>query len=129
MQKTFLEAGVVFAGLSVILGAFGSHILKEKISLENIAVFETGVRYQFYHALALLIAGVLAEKIDPGLVKYAGMFFIAGILLFSGSIYLLSLREVLGIESWKMILGPLTPLGGLCFISGWLFFLLAVIRK
>lgn len=125
MQKTFVLSGAFFGALAVVLGAFGAHALKARISAEHLAVFETGVRYQFYHALALLLLGLFLDKISSGPAQTAGYLFIAGILFFSGSIYLLATREILGIDSWKSILGPVTPLGGLCFVSGWIFFMIA----
>jgi len=91
-------------------------------------VFETGVRYQFYHSLALILLGIIAEKINAQSAIYAGYGFIAGIVLFSGSLYLLSLRSILGIESWKF-LGPVTPFGGLCFIAGWALLLISVLKN
>jgi len=128
MQKTFLLAGTLLGALAVILGAFGAHALKAKISLDNLQIFETGVRYQFYHALALLLLALLFDKISPGSAQIAGYCFIAGVILFSGSIYLLATRELLGIDSWKKVLGPITPLGGLALISGWLLFFMAVLK-
>ncbi len=104
MQKTFLLAGTLLGALAVILGAFGAHALKAKISLDNLQIFETGVRYQFYHALALLLLALLFDKISPGSAQIAGYCFIAGVILFSGSIYLLATRELFGIDSWKKIL-------------------------
>jgi len=129
MHKTFAVYGVIFGGLAVILGAFGAHALKAKLSAEYLQVFETGVRYQFYHALALLLLSIFLEKTGSQTMMFSGYFFLAGIFLFSGSIYLLSTRELLGIESWKGILGPVTPLGGLCFIAGWLAFLIGIIKN
>src|SRR5438128_281234 len=116
MQKFFLATGSFLAALGVILGAFGAHALKAKIEPDQLQVFETGVRYQMYHAFALILAGILFEKFNNSLVTYAGYLFIAGIIFFSGSLYLLSCRSIFGIEGWK-ILGPVTPLGGLCFIA------------
>jgi len=89
-------------------------------------VFETGVRYQMYHSLALILTGILFEKINS--VKYAGNFFIAGIIFFSGSLYLLSTKEIFTDGSMKF-LGPVTPLGGLCFLVGWGMLLYALIKN
>jgi len=91
-------------------------------------VFETGVRYQMYHALALILTGILSEKFKSTSVKYAGNFFIAGILFFSGSLYLLSTKEITGAGSMQF-LGPVTPLGGLCFLIGWGMLLYAMIKN
>src|SRR5947209_6671015 len=106
MQKLFLSAGTLTAGLAVILGAFGAHALKERIAADQLPIFETGVRYQMYHAFALIIVGMLYDKFGGNALNYSGYAFMAGMLFFSGSLYLLSLRTVLGIESWKWI-GPI----------------------
>ena len=128
MQRIFLILGSAAAGIAVVLGAFGAHALKEKIPADQLQIFETGVRYQFYHAFALLILGLLFEKLNPSLANYSGCLFLAGIIFFCGSLYLLSLRTVLGIESWKF-LGPITPLGGLCFIAGWFLLAFSLIKN
>lgn len=129
MQKTFLISGALLGGLAVILGAFGAHALKAKLSPESLQIFETGVRYQFYHALALLLVALLSDKMNSSSMNFSGYFFIAGVILFSGSIYLLATREILGIDSWKSFLGPITPLGGLCFVVGWILLLIAAIKN
>jgi uncharacterized membrane protein YgdD (TMEM256/DUF423 family) len=106
-----------------LLGAFGAHGLKSMIDAAQIATFETGVRYQFYHALALLLVGILADKHPTKMMQWVGWLFTAGIVFFSGSIYLLSTRTILGIEN-TAILGPITPLGGTLFLAGWLILFL-----
>jgi uncharacterized membrane protein YgdD (TMEM256/DUF423 family) len=128
VQKTFLVIGSGAATLAVILGAFGAHALKEKLSPEQLQTFETGVRYQMYHAFALIIISLASEKLNTQLLNYSGYLFIAGIVFFSGSLYLLSAKNLLGIESWKF-LGPVTPLGGLSFIIAWVLVLLSAIKK
>lgn len=128
MQKTFFLIGTILGATGVILGAFGAHALKAKISLEHLQIFETGVRYQFYHAFALILLALFFEKLSGSAAHIAGYSFIFGVLFFSGSIYLLATRELLGIDSWKSILGPITPLGGLCLISGWIFFMISAIK-
>lgn len=107
------------AALAVILGAFGAHALKSKLSTDNLQIFETAVRYQMYHSFALILVFILSDKLNPKLLNYSGNFFVAGVILFSGSVYLLACRELLGIVGWGKILGPITPLGGLCYIIGW----------
>ncbi|HRH67213.1 MAG TPA: DUF423 domain-containing protein [Bacteroidia bacterium] len=129
MQKTFFLTGALFGGLAVILGAFGAHALKSKLSADALLTFETGVRYQFYHAFALIIVALMAGKISSSLLNYSGICFIAGVVLFSGSIYLLATRELLGIDSWKSVLGPVTPLGGLCFVAGWIFLMIVILKS
>ena len=116
-------------GLSVVLGAFAAHALKSLLPLDAVAIFETGVRYQFYHALALLILAVSFEKLDAKWGNRSGLFFILGIALFSGSLYMLSflkIGEPSAIIKW---VGIITPFGGLSFIIGWLFLVLAVLKK
>jgi uncharacterized membrane protein YgdD (TMEM256/DUF423 family) len=112
MDRTFLLVGAVAAFLGVGLGAFGAHGLRARISPEMLAVFETGVRYQMYHALALVLTSVLMARMGGWLVVAAGWCFIAGIALFSGSLYALALTGV-------TVLGAITPLGGLAFLAGW----------
>jgi len=110
-----LRIASISGAVSVILGAFGAHTLREQLSAEALQVFETGVRYQFFHTIALFICGILADRF---LTYRAAKFFVAGIILFSGSLYLLSARSLLGIEGWTW-LGPITPIGGLMLILGW----------
>ncbi len=111
-SSVFLLFGAAFAGLAVAGGAFGAHFLKSALDPSMLAVFETAVRYQMYHALGLCIVSWAMERYpDQGLSR-VGWFFVAGILLFSGSLYGLSLAGL----RW---LGPVTPLGGASFIAGW----------
>ena len=113
MDSTFLLIGAVAAFLGVALGAFGAHGLRGRLSPEMLAVFETGVRYQMYHALALLItAAAIGRFGDARLLAIAGWCFLAGIVLFSGSLYALAFTSV-------SILGAVTPFGGLAFLVGW----------
>lgn len=120
-QRIFLAFAAASGALAVMLGAFGAHALKSRLPVEQLFVFETGVRYQMYHAFALIAVAWLMDKFPGRCIAAAGWLFMAGIVLFSGSLYGLSLA------SWKW-LGPVTPLGGLLFISGW-FTLLAAILK
>jgi uncharacterized membrane protein YgdD (TMEM256/DUF423 family) len=114
MDRTFLLIGAVAAFLAVGLGAFGAHGLRGRLSPEMLSVFETGVRYQMYHALALVLTALLMTtgRMTGRLVSSAGWLFTAGIAVFSGSLYLLALTGV-------TILGAITPLGGLAFLAGW----------
>ena len=124
MNYTFLKLGCLFAFLGVIIGAFGAHGLEKHLSSDQLSTFETGVRYQFYHALALILVAILNAPLkNSPLLRYTGWLFTIGIVFFSGSIYLLACREFLEITHWRW-LGPVTPLGGTCFIIGWgmLFF-------
>ncbi|GAA65637.1 UPF0382 membrane protein SAB0533 [Pseudoalteromonas sp. BSi20311] len=119
MIKLFLLAGSFFCLFSVILGAFAAHGLKSRLSDYAIGIFKTAAEYQMVHGLALIAVAIL---IKWGInLSLAGGFFIAGTLLFSGSLYLLALTGL----KW---LGPITPLGGLCFIIGWIVILVQVAR-
>jgi uncharacterized membrane protein YgdD (TMEM256/DUF423 family) len=113
MSSVFLTVGALSGGLAVALGAFGAHGLQTRLAAEKLATYETAVRYHFYHALALVAVG-LAQGIWPGagLLSSAGWLFVAGTVLFSGSLYLLAISGV----RW---LGAIAPLGGLAFIAGW----------
>ena len=113
MDRTFLLIGSVLGFLGVALGAFAAHALKNRLSPEMLAVFETGVRYQMYHAFAVLIVAAAIGRIgNANLLVIAGWFFFAGILLFSGSLYALALTGV-------GMLGAITPVGGMLFLIGW----------
>jgi len=128
MQRILFATGTLSGALAVMLGAFGAHALKAKLDAAQLQTFETGVRYQFYHTFAILLVAMLMDRNQSSLLNYSGYSFITGIVLFSGSLYLLATKSVLGIESWGW-LGPVTPLGGLAFISGWLMLLLATLKK
>ena len=126
MKKQMIITGSLLAALSVALGALAAHWLKANISAASVQSFDTAVKYQLTHALAMLIMVALAEKFHTRLYKYAYYAFLFGIILFSGSIYLLSTRELTHI-TWTW-LGPLTPLGGLSFITGWILLSIAAYR-
>jgi len=118
MNKKLIIIGAFTALLAVVIGAFGAHGLKALLAPAQLNTFEIGVRYQFYHSFAILLTGILYFHFTNKKLITAGWFFLVGILLFSGSLYLLSCREILGIASWTF-LGPLTPIGGVLFIIGW----------
>jgi uncharacterized membrane protein YgdD (TMEM256/DUF423 family) len=128
MQKFFLIIGTILGGLSVALGAFGAHGLKKLVPAETVATYQTGVQYQMYHALALLVLGVLADRYMSNFVSYAGWFFLAGIVLFSGSLYLIVSMHAMN-KDIPTSINLITPLGGLLFIAGWILLLIAFIRK
>ncbi len=122
MERLFLVIGSLFGVLAVALGAFAAHGLQARLSADLLQTFETGARYQMYHALALLAAGLVIPRYPgAGLVTTAGWLFVAGIVIFSGSLYLLALTG----QRW---LGAITPIGGLAFIAGWLCLALGVWR-
>jgi uncharacterized membrane protein YgdD (TMEM256/DUF423 family) len=112
MDRTFLLVGAIAAFLAVTLGAFGAHGFRGRLSPEMLAVFETGVRYHMYHALAVILVALVMGRMSGWLIQTAGWCFVAGIVLFSGSLYALALSGV-------TILGAVTPIGGLAFLVGW----------
>lgn len=112
MDRTFFLIGSGLGFLAVALGAFGAHALKAKLDADMLGVFETGVRYQFYHALALLVVAWACAHWTSSAMSIAGWLFVAGVALFSGSLYALALT---GIKA----LGAVTPVGGVCFLAGW----------
>jgi uncharacterized membrane protein YgdD (TMEM256/DUF423 family) len=112
MAKLFILFGGSLGLLGVVFGAFGAHALKERLTTVALSSWETAVSYQMYHALALLFVGLWLLHDGPSSLRYVGMLFAAGVVLFSGSIYAL----VLGAGSW---FGPITPLGGVTLIAAW----------
>ena len=117
-MNNMIRSGAILGALAVVLGAFGAHALREILSDKGLALWETAVRYHFYHALALLVIGLLYDRVPSSRLRLASGLFVVGFLLFCGSLYALSFREVAAINlSW---LGPITPLGGVCFILAWL---------
>jgi len=128
MNKKFIRIGSLMALLGVVLGAFGAHALKNSIEIAQLGTFETGVRYQFYHSLGIFLVAILLKDQPNKLLSLAGWLFLAGILFFSGSLYLLACREVLHIEHWKF-LGPMTPIGGFFFITGWALIFFSTLKS
>jgi uncharacterized membrane protein YgdD (TMEM256/DUF423 family) len=125
MNRTLAAAAFLFGFFAVVIGAFGTHAPMPLMDEHAQSVFDTATRYHFYHSLALL--GLAALPFNKW-QRFAGTCFIIGILLFSGSLYLLALRDVLHIGHWNF-LGPITPLGGLFFLAGWLLGLISVLKK
>ena len=125
MNKNIMAWGATFALTAVILGAFGAHALKELLSSNQLASFETGVRYQMYHGIVLLFIGISFDKIQK--TPIISKLFISGTLLFSLSIFLLNLQEDLGTS--LSFLGPITPIGGALLIAGWFILLLSLLKK
>ena len=118
--------GVLFCGTAVILGAFGAHLLSDMLSADALQSFEVGVRYQFFHGMALLFLSLTPKP--QKFINRTGLLFIIGTLLFSISIYLLSLSTMYGDTGLPAILGPVTPIGGLMLIIGWVNLLVGYIR-
>jgi uncharacterized membrane protein YgdD (TMEM256/DUF423 family) len=121
-NKNLILIGTLGA-IAVALGAFGAHGLKSLLTEVQMSTFETGIRYHFYHTFAILGAAILTKNRASKPLNIAIILFIVGIILFSGSLYLLACKDILGIESWTF-LGPITPLGGACFIAGWVVFII-----
>ena len=128
MQKIFLIIGCILAGLAVVLGAFGAHGLKKVVSPENVAIYQTGVQYQMYHALGLIFIGILSERILNNYLSYAGVMFVAGVVLFSGSLYLIVSLYAMN-RPVPAAVGILTPIGGFFFILGWICLLISILKK
>lgn len=128
MHKGFLVWAAMLGTLAVILGAFGAHKLKELVPPESVSTFQTGVTYQFYHVFALLAVGILYAHIPSPQLVWAGRCFIIGIVLFSGSLYFLTILKMTNTVGLRNI-GIITPIGGLVFIAGWISLLLAVLKK
>jgi uncharacterized membrane protein YgdD (TMEM256/DUF423 family) len=121
--KLFVSLGALAAALGVALGAFGAHALKARLSVDMLAVWQTAVQYHLWHALGLVGIGLLAQHLPASVpVRVAGWLMLAGIVLFSGSLYVLALSGV----RW---LGAITPFGGACLIAGWLALAYAVLRN
>jgi uncharacterized membrane protein YgdD (TMEM256/DUF423 family) len=121
-QKATIIWGALLGGLAVAIGAFGAHALRTMLAAAGRDdTFELAVRYQFYHALAMLIAGLLARNNGSKLMRYSSLFFFIGVLIFCGSLYVLSLTGT----TW---LGAITPIGGICFLAGWILLAVAMVK-
>lgn len=122
MDRLFFTAGAIAGFLAVALGAFGAHALKSRLSADILNIFEVGVRYHFYHALALLAVAWACSRWPGSLAVASGWLFITGIVIFSGSLYLLAFSGL----RW---FGAITPIGGLAFLAGWLCLLAAALKN
>ena len=123
MQKIFLILGSLLGGLAVMIGAFGAHALKDQLeSSGRLDIFETAVKYQFYHALALIFVAILIFNVKHNLLNYAGISFIIGTIIFSGSLYVLCLSGISKI-------GMITPIGGVFMIIGWVLLLMGIAKS
>ena len=123
MAKLFLALGCINALLVVLIGAFGAHALKARLTVENMAVFQTGVQYHFYHAVGLILLGLIALQIPiTPYLRWSGWLMLVGIILFSGSLYALSITNI----RW---LGMITPLGGMAFILAWLLLTIGIMKS
>jgi uncharacterized membrane protein YgdD (TMEM256/DUF423 family) len=121
-QRQAISAGALLGGLAVITGAFGAHALKSILTgYGRLETFELAVRYQFYHSLGILVAGLLMGQLHTKYLSYASLSFVIGIIIFSGSLYVLSLTGI-------KFLGAITPFGGVAFILGWFFIFMAALK-
>ena len=125
MNDKVLKIAFILGALAVVLGAFGAHALKKLLDAQQLQTYQTAVQYHFYHVFALAITGILLKGSSGKWLMNAGNLFVTGIILFSGSLYIMSFLNAVGIEgvSW---LGAITPLGGVCFIGGWICLFMAV---
>ena len=121
-MKLFISLGAISGFLAVAIGAFGAHLLKNRLDDYSLGIYHTGVQYQFYHAFALIAAGLLLHFFPQGnLYRWSGWLFLSGTILFSGSLYVLALSGIKGF-------GAITPFGGLCFLAGWALLLIQTLK-
>ena len=121
MTKTLLLFGISFCAFSVVMGAFGAHSLKQKLSEYSMSVYEKAVLYQFFHAFGILFVAILGQIIGTKELNICGILFIFGILLFSGSLFVLAITDI----KW---LGAITPIGGTLFIVSWIILIVKILR-
>jgi uncharacterized membrane protein YgdD (TMEM256/DUF423 family) len=127
MNKRIILTAAFLGALAVILGAFGAHSLKSLVDNTSLAVWQKGVEYQFFHVFALLYLSTFARYKNK-LINLSFIFFTVGIILFSGSLYALTIAKIFQHQNFGSFLGPLTPIGGLCLILGWVFLFLAALK-
>jgi uncharacterized membrane protein YgdD (TMEM256/DUF423 family) len=127
-NKDFLTTATILAALAVAFGAFGAHGLKQLVPPDKIDVFKTGVQYQFYHAIAIALTVIISQYMDDKWLRLSAWFFLTGILLFSGSLYILTYIAVVNSEGGKWV-GAITPLGGVCFLLGWFFLTMVTLKN
>ncbi|MCA1763796.1 MAG: DUF423 domain-containing protein [Cryomorphaceae bacterium] len=129
MNRTFISIGAALMAVAVILGALGAHALESVLSADQLDSFKTGVRYQAWHAISLMVVQLIpANHLSDKAKRWISVLFILGILFFSFSIYGLSTREATGLGSWVSVLGPITPIGGVLLIGAWIYLAAALAR-
>lgn len=129
MDRRLLAVASFALLVAVALGAFGAHGLRARLSADALSQWHTGVQYHFHHALGLLALAALIGRFPEPAMRLAAWLFGIGIIAFSGSLYLLSTRDLIGSHGLVPVLGPITPIGGLCFIGGWLVLLITALRR
>jgi uncharacterized membrane protein YgdD (TMEM256/DUF423 family) len=117
-NNIYIKTGFAIAAFCVLLGAFASHFLKDLLNDNDLGIFDTGTKYLFYHALAIIIVSLNSRKFNQGILDLSIFLFFGGMLFFTGSLYLLATRTIWGGDDFEW-LGALTPIGGVLFISGW----------
>jgi uncharacterized membrane protein YgdD (TMEM256/DUF423 family) len=128
MRKELLIWGAIFAMLTVASGAFAAHFIKAKVTADVLIVFETAVRYQMYHSIAILLTGILYKEYPQKSLIWAGRLFIIGIILFGGSLFLLTYIKAMGSDNFLWV-GAITPFGGVAFIVGWILLGYGVLKN
>lgn len=128
MHTFFLKTAAILGAVSVAAGSFGAHALKQILNDKYLAIFETAVRYQFYHVFALIAVGMLFRDFSNSYMLWSGRLFCFGILIFSGSLYLMTTLEAMEQHGFKW-LGAITPIGGLCLIAGWVLLATGIAQK
>ena len=128
MNKTYLITAAILGALSVMLGAFGAHGLKTRMNADAFDIFETAVKYQFYHVFALLAVAIVSQSFPGNFINWSGKCFVAGTIIFCGSLYLLSYFKMINNQQMNW-LGAVTPFGGLCFIAGWILLAVAAVKS
>ncbi len=128
MNKRFLKIAAFIGALTIIFGAFAAHAIKSRVNVETLSVFETGVRYQMYHVFAIFFVGIIYKDFPLKYLIWAGNLFLAGIILFSGSLYALTFFRANGYDNMNW-LGAITPFGGICFIVGWSLIVLSLYQS
>ena len=121
LQKKLFQTSTILIGLSVMLGALGAHQLKNYLTPAELATFNTALQYQFVHAIGLLILSIGLRRVKEQIAQTSALFFGVGMFIFCGSLYILSIRNSLGLGDGIKWIGALTPIGGLCFIAGWFY--------
>ena len=128
MNRNFFSIAALLGALSVALGAFAAHSLRSMANADTVSIFETGVRYQFYHTFALFIVAFLVEKVNNKWMIWAGNCFIMGVILFCGSLYALTALAIAE-NTHKTLVGIATPIGGIFFILGWIFLYIGITKR